>query len=90
MEQYLTVDEAAKLLRVHPETIRRMIRRGDLPFIRVGKTYRIDSSDIRTQRNPKPRRIERPDHSPLARYARPEFRHPERYRNAPDGRGGSD
>jgi excisionase family DNA binding protein len=36
-EQYLTVAEAARLLRVAPSTIRRWIREGDLPAYRMGK-----------------------------------------------------
>jgi excisionase family DNA binding protein len=36
-EEYLTVSEAAALLRVAPSTIRRWIREGDLPAYRVGK-----------------------------------------------------
>jgi excisionase family DNA binding protein len=36
-EDYVTVDEAAKLLRVAPSTVRRWIREGDLPAFRVGR-----------------------------------------------------
>jgi excisionase family DNA binding protein len=36
-EKYLTVTEAATLLRVAPSTIRRWIREGDLPAYRVGR-----------------------------------------------------
>lgn len=36
-EEYLTVAEAAALLRVAPSTIRRWIREGDLPAYRLGK-----------------------------------------------------
>jgi excisionase family DNA binding protein len=35
-EEYLTVDEAAALLRVAASTIRRWIRQGDLPAYRIG------------------------------------------------------
>lgn len=38
---YLTVYEAAELLRVHPQVIYRMIKAGDLPHLRVGRVYRI-------------------------------------------------
>jgi len=38
---YLTVYEAAELLRVHPQVIYRMIHAGDLPSMRVGRVYRI-------------------------------------------------
>jgi len=35
-EQYLTVAEAATLLRVAPSTVRRWIRQGDIPAYRLG------------------------------------------------------
>jgi excisionase family DNA binding protein len=36
-EEYLTVAEAATLLRVAPSTIRRWIRQGDVPAHRIGR-----------------------------------------------------
>jgi excisionase family DNA binding protein len=36
-EDYLTVTEAATLLRVAPSTIRRWIRQGDVPAYRIGR-----------------------------------------------------
>src|SRR5688572_8401147 len=36
-EDYLTVTEAAALLRVAPSTVRRWIREGDVPAYRLGK-----------------------------------------------------
>ena len=36
-EEYLTVAEAATLLRVAPSTIRRWIREGDVPAHRIGR-----------------------------------------------------
>jgi excisionase family DNA binding protein len=36
-DQYLTVAEAAKLLRVAPSTVRRWIRDGDVPAYRIGQ-----------------------------------------------------
>jgi excisionase family DNA binding protein len=36
-EEYLTVSEAAALMRVAPSTIRRWIREGDLPAYRLGQ-----------------------------------------------------
>jgi PTS system nitrogen regulatory IIA component len=42
----LTVDEVASILRLKPETIRSMARRGDLPAIKLGRVWRFRSSSI--------------------------------------------
>ncbi len=42
----LTVDEVAKYLRLKPETIRSMARRGDLPAIKLGRVWRFRRSSI--------------------------------------------
>ena len=42
----LTVDEVATFLRLKPETIRSMARRGDLPAIKIGRVWRFKSSSI--------------------------------------------
>lgn len=43
---FLTAEEAAKLLGLHPKTVRRMIREGRLRATRIGKSYRILESDL--------------------------------------------
>ena len=45
--QLLTVDEAAQALRLHPSSLRRIIRRGKLPLIRIGRAQRVDPEDLR-------------------------------------------
>ncbi len=42
----LTVDEVAEYLRVDESTVRYMIRRGDLPVIKVGRIYRVRRVDL--------------------------------------------
>ena len=37
----MTVDETAEVLRVHPQTIRALIKAGDLPARKVGVGWRI-------------------------------------------------
>ncbi|MDR0225499.1 MAG: helix-turn-helix domain-containing protein [Burkholderiaceae bacterium] len=41
-----TVDDAARLLRLHPKTVLRFIREGRLHATRVGKAYRILPADL--------------------------------------------
>lgn len=47
LETLLTAAEVAGLLRVHPSTISRMARRGQLRAVRLGRTLRIPVSAIR-------------------------------------------
>ncbi|MBM4320823.1 MAG: helix-turn-helix domain-containing protein [Deltaproteobacteria bacterium] len=59
----LTVQQAAAEWQLHPETLRKAIRAGDLPAAWVGSGYRIVSSDIeawikRTWSQPRPHRTE--------------------------------
>ncbi len=55
-EEYLTVAEAATLLRVAPSTVRRWIREGDVPAYRIGRRRvalkRDDLSNLITPARP--------------------------------------
>lgn len=42
----LTVREVAQMLAVSTMTVYRMIRSGDLPAIRIGRTYRVDQRAV--------------------------------------------
>jgi len=42
-----TVDEVAVYLRMKPETIRAMARRGELPAVKVGKFWRFKCSALK-------------------------------------------
>jgi excisionase family DNA binding protein len=44
-EDYLTVIEAGKRLKIHPETVKRLCRQGDLPSVKIHNTWLI-SRDI--------------------------------------------
>ena len=47
LERYVTVQDLAALLQVHPRTIRRMSRRGDFPApIRVGTMLRWREGEV--------------------------------------------
>lgn len=42
LDEYLDVSEAAKQLGTHPETIKRLIRMGNLPAIKFGNKWLIE------------------------------------------------
>jgi len=44
--RFMTVAEVAKLMRVSTMTVYRLIKAGDLPAVRVGKSYRIRETDV--------------------------------------------
>lgn len=45
-EPLLDSDEAAALLKIHPKTLQRMARRGDIPGIQIGRLWRFRTSDL--------------------------------------------
>ncbi len=44
--RFLTVAEVASLLRVSSMTVYRLINAGELPAVRVGKSYRLREDDV--------------------------------------------
>ena len=44
--RFLTVAEVAELIRVSTMTVYRLIKAGELPTVRVGKSYRIWEDDV--------------------------------------------
>jgi excisionase family DNA binding protein len=42
----LTTADAARVLRVHPWTVRQAIRSGELPSVRIGRCLRIKAADL--------------------------------------------
>lgn len=46
--QLLTVAEVADLLRVSSMTVYRLIRNGELPAVRVGRSYRVSEDDLQS------------------------------------------
>ena len=45
-EEYLSINEFAKKLRVHPNTIRKQLKKGKIQSLKIGGTYRIPASEI--------------------------------------------
>jgi excisionase family DNA binding protein len=48
----LTVDQASERLGVHESTVRRWVRKGELPAVRRGRTIRIDRADLENKERP--------------------------------------
>lgn len=46
MDEFLTPEEAAALLKVHSQTIYRKLRSGQLPGARIGGQWRLRRADI--------------------------------------------
>ena len=46
LKRYGSITEVAAILDVHYHTVMRMLRRGDLEYIKIGKTYRILLSQL--------------------------------------------
>jgi excisionase family DNA binding protein len=44
--RFLTVQEVADLLRVSSMTVYRLIKAGDLPAVRVGRSFRVAEADV--------------------------------------------
>ena len=44
--EYMNIKEVAECLRIHPNTVYRWCRSGDLPAIRLGTTIRIKREDL--------------------------------------------
>lgn len=46
--RFLTVQEVADLMRVSSMTVYRLIKAGDLPAVRVGRSFRVSEADVDT------------------------------------------
>ena len=54
--QFYTVEQAAVLLRLHPETIRKFCRRHRIPFTRSGRRYLFTDANLEGYLKPRPMR----------------------------------
>ena len=51
LENYIDVIEASKILDVHPETVKRLIREGTLPATKFGNKWIIELDRLRVFAN---------------------------------------
>jgi excisionase family DNA binding protein len=59
-EPALTSEEAARLLNIHPKTLQRMARRGQVPAHRIGDLWRFRASELDAWFRGKGDRLESP------------------------------
>lgn len=52
-DEYYTPQEVADLLKLHYNTIRRMIKSGELPAEKIGRQWRIRKADLEQLAEPK-------------------------------------
>lgn len=48
-DEFLTIEEVAKIFRVAEATVYRMARKGEIPAIKFGRVWRIDYSKLKKQ-----------------------------------------
>lgn len=53
LEAYLTPEQVAQKLQVTTTTVYRMCRRGEIPAVKIGKSWRISSKKLATLLEPK-------------------------------------
>jgi excisionase family DNA binding protein len=46
LENYLTVIEAARRLGIHPDTVKRLCRQGDIPAVKLRNTWLIEQETL--------------------------------------------
>ena len=46
--RFLTVSQTAEVLQLSQATVARLIKSGDLPHVRIGKTVRVTSDALKT------------------------------------------
>ena len=45
-EKYLTVQDAAEILNVHPRTVTKFLTTGQLRGAKIGRVWRLDEKDV--------------------------------------------
>jgi excisionase family DNA binding protein len=46
LEQYAGVNEVSKRLKIHPESVRRLMRQGKLPAIKFGNKWLVERTTL--------------------------------------------
>lgn len=46
LDKVLTIGEVAAILRVHPATVYRLVKKGELPACKIGSSWRINPKEL--------------------------------------------
>ena len=71
MNKVYTAQEVADKLKIKKSTVYDLIKRGELPAVRMGRTIRIPESAFRATANTAPEKRETPDKRPVILKIRP-------------------
>jgi len=44
--QLMKIEEVSERLQVHPGTVRNLVKRGELPYVKIGKSLRFKTDDV--------------------------------------------
>lgn len=69
VEKMVSLAEAAEIVGVHPVTLRRLIKKGELRAVRVGRQWRVSPADLA----PQYQTVEKPapaEREPVGRFTR--------------------
>jgi len=44
--QLMKTEEVSERLQVHPGTVRNLVKRGELPYVKIGKSLRFKTDDV--------------------------------------------
>lgn len=81
IENFLTTDQVANILQIHPFTVLKFIKEGKLKGIKLGRVYRIKESDVHEFLEERMTRKDKNNPSPSKTYESPH----EDTRNENDG-----
>lgn len=49
MSNFISIPETARILNCDPQTVRKLVREGSLPYFRAGKFIRVDASALKAK-----------------------------------------
>ncbi len=70
MENLYTISAAAEKLSLHPESLRRIIRSGEVRAVKVGKSWRLRESDLASYIASRPTNQDQADQTPATNQER--------------------